>query len=306
MRIFACCVLLYSTTVWSQMSSPEKSAIGRLQMGFDRFSHASEAALPDTPLPQTPDAFPSSPGAKPPQGNSKPAATAPGMLSIKDAEQLALRNNPQLSVARLMALASHQEKREIESSLWPAAVADLTGVDSRPSSRITAGGLNNPIIYQRAAVGAMVTQLITDFGHTSNLVSSAELSAKARDENAVANEDQIRLAVDRAFYAALEAQTMTRVAEQTVKTRQTLVDQVQALFDSKLRSELDLSFANVDLSQAKLLLLDAQNRQNASLAVLSQLLGYANVQNVQLVEDTTPIGPPPADVESLVSQAIRR
>src|SRR5208283_2547719 len=50
--------------------------------------------------------------------------------------------------------------------------------------------------------------------------------------------------------------------QQTVKDRQTVSDQVGALFKSKLKSELDLSFANVNLAQAKLLLLDAQNNVN--------------------------------------------
>ena len=49
------------------------------------------------------------------------------------------------------------------------------------------------------------------------------------------------------------------MAQQTVAQRQATVDQVGALTKAKLRSDLDLSFANVQLSQAKLLLLDAQN-----------------------------------------------
>ena len=85
-------------------------------------------------------------------------------LSLKQAEALALKNNPQISVARLTALASHQVTREVRSSLWPTATGDLTGVDSKENSRITAGGLNNPIIYERAAAGVTVSQLITDFG----------------------------------------------------------------------------------------------------------------------------------------------
>jgi outer membrane protein len=241
------------------------------------------------------------------QSSAVPASAAvPVTLSIKDAEQLALKNNPQISVARLTALAAQQVTREARSALWPTAVADLTGVDSRENSRITAGGLNNPIIYPRAAVGTSVSQLITDFGHTTNLVSSANLSAKAENENALATEEQIRLAADEAFYNALQAHSVTKVAEQTVGARQTLADQVEALFKNKLKSQLDLSFANVNLSQAKLLLLDAQNNENASLATLAAVLGYPTVQNFQLGEDTTPLTPPPANVDDLISDAFNK
>ena len=104
-------------------------------------------------------------------------------LSLKQAEALALSNNPQISVARLTALASHQVTREVRSNLWPTATGNLTAVDSQTNSRITAGGLNNPIIYERAAAGVIVSQLITDFGRTTNLISSANLAAKAQDQN---------------------------------------------------------------------------------------------------------------------------
>jgi outer membrane protein len=224
-------------------------------------------------------------------------------LSLKDAEAQALKNNPQISVARLTALASQQVTREVRSNLWPTAEANLTGVDSRANSRITAGGLNNPIIYQRAAAGGTVSQLITDFGRTTNLVSSAKFAAKAEDQNAVATKEQILLAVDQAFYGALQAHAVLTVAQQTVSARQTVADQVEALFKSKLKSQLDFSFANVNLAQAKLLLLDAENNQSAALANLSTVLGYSTLQDFQLVEDTAPITSPPGNVDDLISEA---
>src|ERR1700733_13488510 len=112
-------------------------------------------------------------------------------LSLKEAEALAVKNNPQVSVARLTALASHQVTREVRSALWPTVNGDLTAVDAHDNSRITAGGLNNPIIYERAAGGILVNQLITDFGRTTNLVSSANFASKAQDQNAAATKQQI-------------------------------------------------------------------------------------------------------------------
>src|SRR5690348_10958862 len=138
-------------------------------------------SLPAAPAPQqipgqtAPGMAPNGPAPANPQANS----TAPMTLSLKQAEALAIKNNPQISVARLMALASEQVTREVRSNLWPTATANLTGVDSREDSRITAGGLNNPIIYERAAAGVMVNQLITDFGRTTNLAASASYAAKA-------------------------------------------------------------------------------------------------------------------------------
>jgi outer membrane protein len=234
-----------------------------------------------------------------------PAAQPVG-LSLKDAEAIALKNNPSISVARLNALASQQVTREVRSNLWPTAIANLTGVDAHDDSRIAAGGLNNPIIFARAAAGTMVSQLITDFGHTTNLVASARLRAKAEDQNAIATRDDVVLAVDQAFYRALQAQAVLKVAQQTVASRQLLADQVSALAKSKLKSELDLSFANVNLAQAKLLELDADNNRQAALAALSAILGYPKVQALNLVEDTEPLTAPPASADELIADAFSK
>jgi len=258
-------------------------------------------SLPPAPAPQTsPAQNVSNPW---PNAQSPQAPGASLSLSLKQAEELAIKNNPQISVGRLIALASQQVTREVKSSFWPTATGDITGVDAQSGSRITAGALNNPIIYERAAAGLMVTQLITDFGRTTNLVSSANYAAKAENQNAVATKEQILLAVNKAFYNALQATAVLTVAEQTVNERQTVANQVEALFKSKLKSELDFSFASVNLAQAKLLLLDAQNNENAAFATLSMVLGFPGLENFQLVAETSPLTPPPDNVDDLISQA---
>jgi outer membrane protein len=224
-------------------------------------------------------------------------------LAVKDAEAIALRNNPAISVARLEAMASQQVTREVRSSLWPQAYANFTGVDAHDPSRISAGELNNPQIFARAAAGTNVSQLITDFGHTTNLVASARLHAKAEDQSATATKEQVLLAVDQAFYEVLQTRAVLRVAEQTVASRQLLTDQVGALTRSKLKSDLDLSFANVNLAQAKLLYLDALNNDKSAMASFSAILGYSTVMDFALVEESEPLAPPPADVDQLIAEA---
>jgi outer membrane protein len=307
MRNFALILLLF-TTAGAAQTYPSSAPLTTNY--YTESSAKPNSTLPETPVPQvnTHSPSPGLPGTSsqiPATLSGGDSANTANTLSISQAEQLALKNNPQISVARLAALASQQVTKEVRSALWPTAVADFTGVDSN-DSRIAAGALNNPIIYERAAAGATVSQLITDFGRTSNLVSSAGFDAKAQDQNAVATLQQIRLAVDEAFYSALQAHSVARVAEQTVASRQAVADQIQALFNSKLKSQLDLSFANVNLAQAKLLLLDAQNNENATYAALSAVLGFSSLQNYRLVEDTTPITPPPANVDDLISDAFSK
>ncbi len=227
-------------------------------------------------------------------------------LTLAQAEAIALKNNPQITIGKLRALVAKQYVREARSALLPNAYLSVTGVDSNPGSRLAAGALNNPILFPRAAAGATVGQLITDFGRTSNLLSSSEYQAKAEDQNAAATTAQVLLAVDQAFYNVLETEALVHVAKQTVDSRQLLVDKVQALTDAKLKSELDLSFTKVDLGRGKLLLLEAQNNYQTSLSALSAILGYPDEQNFQLVEEPASIAPPAPEVLPLIQQALQR
>jgi outer membrane protein len=256
----------------------------------------------DAPL----GSFAPSPEQSPESASNQSLPNMAFRLSITDAEAIALKNNPTISVARLTAMASHQVTREVRSNLWPQTSADLTGVDSHDNSRISAGGLNNPIIYSRAAAGLTVTQLITDFGHTTNLVASARFHEQAEDQNALATKEQVLLAVNQAFYGALQTHAVLRVAEQTVASRQLLSDQVAALTKNKLKSHLDLSFANVNLAQAKLLYLDALNNNKAAMAAFSAILGYSNTEDFELLADLDPIVPPPADIDQLLADAFSK
>jgi len=223
-----------------------------------------------------------------------------------EAEALALKKNPQITVGKLRALMAGQYVREQKSALLPTAYLSLTGVTASPGARISAGALNNPIIFPRAATGATVSQLITDFGRTTNLVSSAESSAKAEEENSAATTAQIVLAVDQAFYNALETRALLQVAQQTIDARQLLVNQINALTRAKLKSDLDLSFANVDLSRAKLLQLEAKNNYASALATLSAILGYPDQQQFDLVESTSAPEQPDADANPLIMEALRQ
>jgi outer membrane protein len=132
------------------------------------------------------------------------------------------------------------------------------------------------------------------------------LQEKAQSANALATTEDIVLATDQAFYNALQAQALLKVAQQTVTTRQSVQHQIDELTKNKLKSNLDLSFAEVNLSQAKLLQLDAQNNVDSTIAALTAVLGVDKQVNYELVEDDTQAPAPPADVDVLIHTALQQ
>jgi len=231
-------------------------------------------------------------------------AQAPASLSLKDAEALALKNHPLVQAAQLNALAARQVVTETKAAQYPFAYGSLTGAGALSDSRIAAGELNNPIIYNRYSNGVTVSQLLTDFGRTHNLVASSNLHAQAQAESAEATREDVLIAVDQAYYQTVRAQALLKVAEETVGERQLVSDQVGELARNRLKSGLDVSFANVNLSEAKLMLAQAQNDVTVAFAQLSAALGNPRTQVYTLADEPMP-GAPPADVSALIAQAMQ-
>ena len=213
----------------------------------------------------------------------------PVKLTLHDAELLAIRKHPRITIADLNALAAKQVTREVRSALLPVVGGNATGVTvSQEGNRISAGALGNSIVFERAGAGLFVSQLITDFGRTNNVVAAAGLNARAQDQNALATREQIVFTVDQTFYEALSAEVLVKVADQTVQARQVVVNQIEALEKAKLRSALDLSFAQVSLAQAELLQVNAKNSRDAAYANLSEALGLLSLQPFELVDSNPP------------------
>ena len=224
-------------------------------------------------------------------------------LTLPEAHEAALLSHPQISVADLKALAARQVTRQFRSAFFPTLYGSVMSVGTaNDNTRLAAiGGLNNPSIFDRNAEGLVLSQLITDFGRTANLTSSAKLRAQAEANNAQATREQILLAVDGAFFAAQQAQSVTRVAEQTVSARQLFLDQVSALATNKLRSDLDVSFARVNFEDGRLLLSKAQNDLQAAFAQLATLMGLREPKTYRLVEQ-----PMPPEVSTNVSEFVQQ
>src|SRR4029079_10841917 len=182
-----------------------------------------------------------------------------------------------------------------------AAFGSVTGAEAENGSRIAAGGLNNPVIYDRFATGVTIGQLLTDFGRTHALVASASLNAQAQEQFVFGQRALVLLDVDRAYFGALRAQVVERVAQSTVDARQLNLDQVNALASSNLRSGLDVSFAQVNLSSAQLLLAQAQNDTQRAFAMLAAALGTPTAGAVVLSEEPLPSAPAP-DSAPLVAE----
>ena len=224
-------------------------------------------------------------------------------LTLAEAQRLAIQNNPQFAAARLNAAATYQIPPQYRANFFPFAAGSVTGVGADSGSRLAAGALNNPVVYDRLGTGLSVSQLVADFGRTRNLIDSARFRAQAQDQVTETSRANILLAVGRAYFSVLRAEAVLKVAQQTVDARRLVADQVTALAASKLKSDLDVSFANVNLADSQLLLVQAQNEVKSAEAELGAAMGLPGQTDVKLSEEPMP-DPLPDRVDPLVQQAI--
>jgi outer membrane protein len=246
-------------------------------------SSPSQATPPDQPQPLINPATPTIP------------------ITRTDAEGLALKNNPRITASRLLALAAGQVTRETRSDELPQISGAITAEKAEDASRIGAGALTDSRLYSHAGTGGSLSQLITDFGHTRNLVASNKLQQKAQDQTALATEQDVLLATDQAFYRLLNAQALLDVAKATVAARGDVRNLTSALTRSALKSDLDLNIASADLSQAQLLQLDAEDAVASASAALAAVLATPADTLYHAVEDPEATPPPPPAPDSAAS-----
>ncbi len=231
-------------------------------------------------------------------------AQAPPRLTLQEAVEIAVQNHPLIQAAQSEANFANQQVVINRSAYYPAIAGEITGSQGNALSRIGAGELSASRLFNRFGQGVNISQLVTDSGRTPNMVASARFQAQASAHTLLATRYDVVLQVNRAYFDVLHAQAVIKVAQQTIDARQLLSDQVTELAKNNLKSQLDVSFADVNVSEAKLLLLRAEEAVQAAVAELGRALGSDQPANYQLVEELAPAGPPSAP-DDLIAQAIK-
>ena len=228
----------------------------------------------------------------------------PPRLTLVQAEALAIKNHPQVATARNVAAAAGQHVVQAKSAYYPTINGEITNSQGLGLSRIGAGILPASALFDRSGQGLQLAQLVTDFGRRNNLVANSQFLAQAAEQSTQATEFDVVFGVNKAYFGVLQAQAFVGVTEQTVKARQTLTDQVVALANANLKSLVDVEFARVNLAEAQLMLIRANDAVKRAYADLARAMGQDRPIEYQL--EQTPAAPaPPDSTEPLVNEAIQ-
>jgi outer membrane protein len=223
--------------------------------------------------------------------HDQPAVSGPAngpTLSLADAEAHALKNQPRLAAEDLRAQAIGKRVQQSRSSYFPQLTGNLTAVQANGDSAVAAGAVTTSSISTRVAGGVTLTQLVTDFGRTRELVHSSKLTAQASLQHTEDVKQQVLRDVDEAYFATEAAESVRRTAQAVLDFRQISLRQLSALAQSQLRSTLDVQFAQVLVSEAEMVVVRADSSVQEARAQLAAAMGEDDVPNYVLAEQPQP------------------
>jgi outer membrane protein len=238
------------------------------------------------------------------QADASPLPTGQSaVLTLADAEARALKNQPRLLAQQFRAQAANKRITEYRSGYFPQMFGNLTAVDANGDTAVAAGALTTSSISTRAAGGASLVQMITDFGHTSNLAQSARLDARAAGQDEESVRQTVLMNVQEAYFATQAAESVRQTAQAVLDFRSVTLRQLTALAQSQLRSTLDVQFAQVMVSEAELAVVRAESNVQKAQAQLAASMGEEGTSNYALADESLPPSPD-AEPSGYIKQAI--
>jgi len=229
---------------------------------------------------------------------ASPQGSGPVRLSLGEAVRTALANQPALRRAEAEVAAAEAEVKQVRADYFPQLTFSGIGKVglSGATSALGLPGFPASPFYRNAAYSANWYQTIFDFGRTKHRLASQKALSDSARLKMRAEEDRTILAVRKAYFNALEAQQLQRVAEETVAERRLTLEQVQAYFTAGLRSRLDASLAEANLAEARGNLIQARSAVATAFAALRATMGVERAQTYELETPPTEIlSLPPAE-----------
>ena len=194
-------------------------------------------------------------------------------VTLEECIKFALGNNPQIREAIEEISASDARIKQAWSSFFPQFTWTTNGSRNRNLLFSDAIGASSAV-YNYYILGQIsVSQMIYDFGITQNQVTIKKLGYKTAQENltSVVN-DVIKETKDK-YYGLLYAYENLKAKSDNVEKFELFYNQAKALYEIGLNPKVDVTIAEVNLSDAKLQKIQAQKNLDVAIAELNFAMG---------------------------------
>ena len=242
----------------------------------------------------------------PPQGQR--------VVTLAEVERTAIQQQPQLRVARANVNTAQAQGVVARSPLFPqvtgtAAYTRETGNFAvRPGAvptSVTSAGWSLSRSYDYWNFGISATQLLYDFGQTSNRYQAAESNVEVQRATSETTRLQVVLSVRRMYFNARATKELVSVARETLGGQQKHLAQVQGFVQAGTQPYIALAQQRAAVANAQVMLINAQNNYETAKAQLNQVAGIAGGTDYDVSEeDMAPVLEEDQPLEILVAKAI--
>ncbi|MCD8378569.1 MAG: TolC family protein [Candidatus Gastranaerophilales bacterium] len=203
-------------------------------------------------------------------------------ITLEDCLKFALGNNPKIQAAIQDVFASDARIRQAWSNWFPQ-VTWQTGY-SRIKQLQLSDVFGRNLVFNYYILGQIsVSEMLYDFGVTQNQVTIKKLENEQYKIALTSTINEVICDVKNAYYNLLYTFEQKRVAEEMVKRYDLFYQQAKAYYAAGTKPKVDVTIAEVNLSNAKLNLIEAENAVDIAMAKLNNTMGmpYMNKYTVQ-------------------------
>jgi outer membrane protein TolC len=203
-------------------------------------------------------------------------------VTLEDCLKFALGNNPKIQAAIQDVFASDARIRQAWSAWFPQISWQTGYTRIRQLQLSDVFGRN--LVFNYYTLGQIsLSEMLYDFGVTQNQVTIRKLENEQYKITLTSTINEVVCDVKNAYYNLLYTIEQKRVAEEMVKRYDLFYKQAKAYYTAGTSPKVDVTIAEVNLSNAKLSLIEAENAVDIAMAKLNNTMGlpYMNKYNVQ-------------------------
>lgn len=203
-------------------------------------------------------------------------------IILEDCLKFALGNNPKIQAAIQDVFASDARIRQAWSAWFPQ-LSWQTGY-TRIRQLQLSDALGKNLVFNYYTLGQIsLSEMLYDFGVTQNQVTIRKLENEQYKITLTATINEVICDVKNAYYNLLYSFEQKRVAEEMVKRYDLFYQQAKGYYTAGTNPKVDVTIAEVNLSNSKLSLIEAENAVDIAMAKLNNAMGlpYMNKYNVQ-------------------------
>jgi len=205
-------------------------------------------------------------------------------ISLEDCLRLALGNNPRIQAAMQDVFASDARIRQAWSAYFPQ-FSWQTGYTKIKQLQLS-DALGRNLVFNYYLLGQITaSQMLYDFGVTQNTATIRKLANQGYKIALTGTVNDVVCEVKKAYYGFQYALEAKRVAEEMVDRYEAFYEQAKAFYVAGTSPKVDVTIAEVNLSNAKLLLIQAENSVEIAMAKLSNTMGLPFANRYQVSDN---------------------